>query len=318
MKIFSPFARLIAGVFFLACLGGCVAPQTRSLLSDSSKQLPQRVELEDVSFYPQQSHQCGPASLAMALDASGVKVTPEELAKQVYLPGREGSLQVEMLAAARRNGMLAYELTPKLEDLLAEVAGGAPVIVLQNLALSWHPIWHYAVVVGYDLPRKDIILRSGLERRQVLPLSTFEYTWARSGYWAMLALPPGRMPQTVSEAAYVSAATALEKSGQPKGAAAAYRAALQRWPRNLVARIGAGNAAYALKDVKSAEEAYRQATLDFPDSAIAFNNLAQTLADQQRYAEALAAARQAVSLGGPLQANAQDTLEQIEKRMVLP
>lgn len=314
-NLFRTCARLTAGVFFLTWLAGCATPQTQALLKARSGQLPQQAELREVPFYPQETHQCGPASLAMMLDAGGTRMTPQDLTLQVYLPGREGSLQVEMLAATRRNGLLAYELAPKLEDLLAEVAAGAPVLVLQNLALSWYPVWHYAVVVGYDLQRAEIILRSGLEQRQILPFTTFEHTWARSGHWAMLALPPGRMPHTATETGYVAAAVALEKAVPPKNAAAAYEAALEHWPRNLVARIGLGNAAYAQGDVQNAEKAYRQATLDHPESSIAFNNLAQALADQRRYPEALNAANHAVSLGGPEHAASLDTLEHIQKEM---
>ncbi|MDD2915200.1 MAG: PA2778 family cysteine peptidase [Gallionella sp.] len=296
----------------LIWLCGCATPQTQALLTSHSAQLLPQVELGEIPFYPQEIHQCGPASLAMALNAGGAKVTPQDLTPQLYLPGRDGSLQVEMLAATRRNGLLAYELAPQLDDLLVEVAAGSPVVVLQNLALSWYPLWHYAVVVGYDLKRGEIILRSGLEQRQVLPLTTFEHTWERAGYWAMLALPPGQVPRTATEAGYVAAAVALEKFIPSEKAEAAYAAALERWPRNLTARIGTGNAAYAQGNVLRAEKSYQQATLDHPDSPIAFNNLAQTLADQQRYPEALAAANRAVSLGGTEQAAAQDTLEQIK------
>ncbi|MDD5330113.1 MAG: PA2778 family cysteine peptidase [Sulfuricella sp.] len=305
----------MAGVLLSAWLGGCATPQTQALLAAHSRPMQQRAELVSVPFYPQEIHQCGPASLAMALNAAGAKATPQELAAQVYLPGREGSLQVEMLAATRRNGLLAYELAPKLDDLLAEVADGAPVVVLQNLALSWYPVWHYAVVVGYDLDRGEIFLRSGREQRQVLPFATFEHTWERAGYWAMLALPPGRVPRSATEAAYVSAAIALEKAGQPKSAEAAYAATLDRWPRNLAARIGMGNTAYIRGDLSRAERAFRQAALDHPDSAIAFNNLAQTLADRQLYAEALTAANRAVALAGPELAAARETLEQIRKKV---
>ncbi len=303
--------RLAAGILSLLWLGGCATPQSQLLLKLNPAHLPRQIELAEVPFYPQEAHQCGPAALAAVLNESGVMVTPQDLTPQVYLPGREGSLQVEMLAATRRNGLLAYELAPKLDDLLGEVAAGSPVVVLQNLGLSWYPVWHYAVVVGYDLQREVIILRSGLERSQALPLTTFEHTWKRSGYWAMLALPPGKMPQTVAEPVYVAAAAALEKSGQPKGAEAAYAAALKLWPLNLTARIGMGNAAYAQGEVQRAEISYRQATLDHSDSAIAFNNLAQALADQQRYAEALDSVHQAVSLGGAEQAVARETLQQI-------
>jgi tetratricopeptide (TPR) repeat protein len=304
-------ARMAGAILILLWLGGCATPQTQQLLKQNSNNLPQQVELVDVPFYPQEIHQCGPAALATVLNAGSVKVTPQDLTPQVYLPGREGSLQIEMLAATRRNGLLAYELAPRLDDLLGEVAAGSPVVVLQNLGYGWYPVWHYAVVVGYDLQRGKIFLRSGKEYRQVLSLSTFEHTWQRSGYWAMLALPPGKMPQTAVESVYIAAALALEKSGQPKSAHTAYETALKRWPLNLTARIGMGNAAYALNNLKHAEIAYRQAALDHPESAIAFNNLAQVLADQQRYAEALIAARHAVSLGGAGQDTARETLEQI-------
>ena len=149
----------------------------------------------------------------------------------------------------------------------------------------------------------------------MLPFTTFEHTWERAGYWAMLALPPGRMPRTATEAAYVAASVALEKTAPPKSAEAAYEAALKRWPRNLSARIGLGNAEYAQGNWKRAEKAYFQATLDHPKSAIAYNNLAQTLAEQKRYPEALALANQAVLLGGPEQDAARNTLDQIKKKM---
>ena len=148
-----------AGFFFIIFwLAGCAAQQV--LLQDN--QMPRRKEIARVPFFPQQQYQCGPAALAMAISATGAEVTPEELVPQVYLPQRKGSLQAEMLAATRRNGLLAYRLTPELSDLLTEVAAETPVIVLQNLGLSWYPVWHYAVVVGYDLDQQQIILRSGL------------------------------------------------------------------------------------------------------------------------------------------------------------
>lgn len=307
-------ARVLAGVLLLALLGGCATPQTRQLLEAIPRNLPTRVELARTPFFPQEAHQCGPAALATALRAGGAKVEPEQLVPQVYLPDREGSLQVEMLAAARRHGMLAYPLAPRMTDLFVEVAGGNPVIVLQNLAFNWYPLWHYAVVVGYDLGREQIILRSGLERRQILPLTTFEHTWARSGYWAMLVVPPARLPRTATEASYVAAAAALEQAGQLKAAHIAYRTALKHWPRDLAARIGLGNTYYAMGRLRLAEKAFRRATEDHPESATAFNNLAQTLADRRRYRSALRAARRAVRLGGPDRDAYLETLDEILKR----
>jgi len=305
-------ARTIVGVLLLSWLYGCATPQTQFLLAMPSQNLASRVELLDVPFYAQELHQCGPASLAMALNAAAAQVTMEKLSEQVYLPGRQGSLQIEMLSATRRNGYVAYPLAPKLSDVLAEVAAGRPVVVLENLAFNWYPFWHYAVVVGYDLARQEIILRSGLEARQVLPLKTFEHLWARGGYWAMLVVPAGQLPATANEADYMTAVVALEKVSNLSRAEAAYRAGLQRWENNLTAWIGLGNVRYAQGDMQSAEQSFRQASLRHPESAIAYNNLAQTLLEQQRYAEALVAVAHAISLGGDAQAAAFATQAQIK------
>ena len=78
--------------------------------------------------------------------------------------------------------------------------------------------------------------------------------------------------------------------------------------------MGLGNSRYALGDMPGAEAAYRRATQDHPHAGVAFNNLAQVLADQGRLREAEEAARQAVRLGGPMREQFEDTLDQILAR----
>lgn len=307
-------ARWIAGVFIL-CLAACATPpQTRLLASSPTDSLPKRVELVEAPFFPQDDFQCGPAALAMSLNAAGIAVTPETLKPEVYVPDRRGSFQIEMMAAARRHGAMSYQLAPELRGLLRELAAGTPVVVLQNLGLGWYPVWHYAVAIGYDLERMAIILRSGREQRQVLPLSTFEYTWARADYWAIVTISPDKIPETAEENSYIGAISALERTGEPLRAQIAYQAALHRWPKNPTAQIGVGNTAYKMNDLEQAEAAYRQAAQDHPESVAALNNLAQALSDLGRYDEALEVARRAVSLGGPLTDAAQETLSDIERK----
>lgn len=303
----------VAGALLCATVMGlaaCAGPQVAALRASPPVSLPARAELASVPFFPQDDYQCGPAALATALVYGGTATTPGALAPQVYLPGREGSLQAEMLASARRHGRVAYRLAPRLEDVLLEVSDGAPVIVFQNLGLDFAPLWHYAVVIGYDLPGEEIILRSGTTRRAIMPLATFERTWARSRYWAMLVLPPDRLPATAREDPYVAAVAALERVA-PAAARRAYATALERWPGNLAARIGQGNAAYALRDLPGAESAYREATRLHPRAADAWNNLAQTLLERRELVEALAAARRAVAIGGPRLAQYRTTLQAI-------
>ena len=313
----TPNARAIAGVFIALIVAACSTPQTAALLSASQPHLPEHAELEQVVFYPQEAHQCGPASLAMVLHESGIEIRPEELESFTYLPEKQGSLQVEMLAAARRQGRVAYLLRPQMEDVMSEIAAGNPVIVLQNLALSWYPMWHYAVAIGYNLPEREMILRSGKEYRQRLPFITFEHTWARSNHWAMLVLPPGKLPQTAVPEAYILSLDALESTNPQTNTWPGYSAALERWPDSLPVLIGAGNAVYRKHDLAAAEQFFLKAQQIHPDSAAASNNLAQTQVELGKYDAALASALRAVELGGPLEAISRKTLSEIQQQIKL-
>jgi tetratricopeptide (TPR) repeat protein len=288
----------LAGVLvsLVLLLAGCATPQMASL-ERWPADLPESAQLNNVPFYAQDDYQCGPAALAMATGAAGLQLKPEDLVEQVYLPARKGSLQIEMLATGRRHGLLSYTIAPNLEALLREVAAGNPVIVLQNLSLSFAPVWHYAVVIGFDRAGNTVTLHSGLTERMEMSLYTFERTWARGNHWAMLALPPDRLPATAEPNSYAASAAALEKTA-PRAAQTAYASALKVWPAHRTLLLGAGNTAYTLGQRGDALNAYQTLVKLHPDFADGWNNLAQTLLDQGRAREAMQAISQAVSLGG--------------------
>jgi tetratricopeptide (TPR) repeat protein len=301
--------RLSLAALAVIGLAACATPAGLER-AERRPDLPDRAEVAGVPFYPQEVLHCGPAALAMALAWSGLGVTPAELTPAVYTPGRAGSLPPDMVAGARRYGRLAVPVE-NLGDLLAELAAGHPVLVLQNLGLDWWPQWHYAVAVGYDRDQGDLVLHSGLEARQRMALSTFERTWARADHWALVILPPARLPATADEAVTLRAAAALEQVGHADAAATAYQTILERWPGSLGALMGLGNARYALGDLSGAEAAFRSATTDHPREAASWNNLAQVLAERGEREPALEAARRAVELGGPLVETYRTTLEGI-------
>lgn len=294
----------------LLLLAGCATPQTDSVLQRRGA-LPPMVELKNVPFYPQAENECGPASLAMALTASGVAVTPDQLAPTVFTPGRAGSLQTDMISASRRHGRIAYPIHD-LRGILMEITAGTPVVVFQNLALSWYPQWHYAVAIGYDMNEKNLILHSGITPRDRMRLTTFEHTWKRGGSWAMAVLPPDRLPATAQPQPYLTAIKGLEQAKQFEAAAVAYATALSRWPDDLQALLGRGNALYALNRKSDAAQAFRAATKQHPESGAAFNNLAHVLAELGQLAEAEKSARQAIALGGPFADTARQTLDEIQ------
>jgi tetratricopeptide (TPR) repeat protein len=290
----SYHARRLAGVLsLLLFLYGCSHTQPRQPLP---VEISQRVELTDTPFYAQQRYQCGPASLAMVLGQRGERVSPDELVARVYLPERQGSVAPEVVATARAYGMVVYQLPPNLNALLREVAAGNPVLVLQNLGLSWLPKWHYAVVVGYDLESGELILRSGITARHRVSLSLFDRTWQRGKRWGITLLRPGQLPATSAPLNYMKAVYALEQLNQHEEALLAYRSASRHWPGESSLSLAQGNLEYRLGRYREAEQTLRTALEHHPASAALWNNLAYTLAAQGCREAALSAVACAISL----------------------
>lgn len=318
MKIHAIFLgwRWLALVLALS-LTGCAqfVPQTIALRGDWPADVPRAIELREVPFYPQTEYQCGPAALAITMQTAGVQVLPDDLVKQVYLPARQGSLQVEMLSAPRRRGLVSWQIPPDYSALLREVAAGHPVLVLQDLGLGPFRQWHYAVVVGFDYAAGDVYLRSGENQRQVMPFTVFELTWRRSSYWAMVVTPPGVMPASVTQASYLPALLAFDRNATPDAARAAWQAFLTRWPGDALASLALGNRLYAERNLVGAELVLRAALPTHPTSTEIINNLAQVLAEQGRNDEALAMIKRAATLSGPFAAEVAATRAGILQRM---
>jgi Flp pilus assembly protein TadD len=90
---------------------------------------------------------------------------------------------------------------------------------------------------------------------------------------------------------------------------------VQRWPENLAATVGMGNALHSSGHLKMAEAVLRDALKRHADSVPLLNNLAQTLSDQGRNREALEVIERAGKLGGPLAGSVRETRDAIERRM---
>ena len=276
---------------------GCAGP---TLLEDQwPAATPPRIELTATPFYPQTDYQCGPAALATLLSAAGQRVTPETLVGEVYVPARKGSLQPEMVAAARQRGVVVYPLRPELADLLAQLTAGHPVLVLQNLGLNHLPVWHYAVVIGADEDTETVLLRSGTERRRVEASDDFLRRWSLAGYWGIVALAPGELPANPHWPSYLSAVADLETTGAPELAGRAYAAALDRDPGLGAARLGLANVRYASGRLDEAAGLYESLAMDPDFATAALNNLANLRADQGCLDQARAALDQARVAAGP-------------------
>ena len=301
--------RLPILLALLACLTACarLAPLQSTLPPGAVI----RAELAGTPFFPQEEHQCGPAALATVLAASGVPASPAELVPEVFLPARQGSLQAELLGAARRRGRLPYPLRGEPQPLFAEIGAGRPVLLLLNLGVDAWPVWHYAVLVGYDADRNQVMLRSGHQRRLVMSWRRFAGAWQRGGSWAATLLEPGTLPARPELLAYLEACAGLEAAGMLDAAAAAYAAGAERWPDHPLVHLGLGNVAYARGELAAAVAAYRRGLDLAPADAALRNNLAQALLEAGCGAEALAEAQHAAELarGSALEPEVQATLD---------
>jgi tetratricopeptide (TPR) repeat protein len=310
--VYKVFCLLVCLLILSSCAS---TPQSRKILAEPPASLPLAVELTSTPFYPQLEYQCGPAALETVLEFRGAKTSLEELSREIYIPARKGSLQIEMTAAARRHGMLPYKLAPQLLDLFTEIAAGNPVLVFQNLSFQWYPQWHYAVVIGYDIRRHEIILRSGTTRRWVTTFEVFERTWQRANYWALVIVPVGKISKTAKPQPYLKTAFAFEETGHTKLALTAYQSATRRWPDVAATWLTLGNMAFQNHRWQEAINAFSTAARIEPTSPVSWNNLAYALHD----AGCASQAQQALQCGlkvAPADKNLQDSLHDLRSRPV--
>lgn len=267
MKGFRLF--LFSGLIF-----GCAnkAVQTEKFYAEPPLHMVEKVEIVGVPFIQQEANACGPATLAMALQWAGHNTTPEKLMSQVYSENQKGSLQSDMISASRRQGLLAVPIEG-LSALLKEIEAGHPVIVFENLGVSWLPQWHYAIVFGYDLNEKKLLMHSGPNAYKEEDMSEFELSWRLGNYWGLVVLPADELAATADELAHASAASALENLGLLEEAQKSYRAILRRWPQSLPAYVGLGNIFYQQKQYRASVSYLSKAKQVAPQSAAVLHNL---------------------------------------------
>lgn len=257
-----PAAALFTLAFLAWLLSAC---QTVPPPPDAGVPPEQRL---DVPFIAQDAYQCGPAALGMMLQWNDLPGDKDELVREVWLPERQGALGMELRAAGRARGLLAYPVTTP-EALFAELQAGHPVLVMQNLALPQWPVWHFAVVIGYRDGGERILLHSGTKKATTSRWNRFVRTWARAQYWGLILLPAGELPARAEPRALLHALAPMRTNALPH-----WRAAVDRFPDNGRLHFGLANALWATDQHAEALEVYQRTVMLAPKLAPAWNNLA--------------------------------------------
>ncbi|NJM32660.1 MAG: tetratricopeptide repeat protein [Limnobacter sp.] len=174
-------------------------------------------------------------------------------------------------------------------------------------------MWHYAVVIGFDAPRQEFILRSGETAEQRLSTSVFNHLWQRSNYWGfVLAAPAQRLPEFAQIQQVLEQAIGMERVSAEL-AAHAYLQAAAKWPENPGFYFGAGNALLQSKQPQMAVIQYQNAVKTQPDFGDAWNNLAEAWGALGNTVKAKKAAHRAVEIGGAHALVYQETLRKFSQ-----
>lgn len=266
--------RLCILTLVATALTGCATAgrQTREVLQLPPETLPRSSEIKSVPFINQTENYCGPATLTMAMQWAGKSVTVDQIAPEVFTPGKKGTLQTDLISASRRQGMMAIPIKG-MRPLLEEVAAGHPVIVLENLGFGWFPRWHYSIVYGYDLQEQQLIMHSGDKANTRKFMNRFERGAQLADYWGLVVLPPGKLSASGSALDHLRAAAGLEQANRIEEADIAYTQILTRWPNHLAALIGIGNVSFKKKNFSRAVTHLKTAVKLYPDSEQARHNL---------------------------------------------
>lgn len=277
----------------------------------------------NVPFIPPRSELCGSTSIEMvssywqSTTAFIPKLSTSELDAHTLIPAKGGTLQIEMVTAARANGLIAYPMEPTFEALFAELNAQHPVIVLVNRSFSWHPLWHYAPVIGYDEVKRSIIVHFSDQPNESVPLATFAALWKRSGNWGVVLLPAGELPASVSSKTFLRTVYDFEKTGDSLGAIRAYKSALTRWTEDTDILFALANAEYNVSNFVEAEKDYRKLLALNPLHPLALNNLAMVLCRTHRSDEAFTLVDKIVSDDPKIQSLVKASREEIGAGCIL-
>lgn len=147
----------------------------------------ENIIIANVPFFPQEKYQCGPAALAGVLNFWGEKISPEDIAQEIYSPTAKGTLNLDLLFYAQKRGFQAQQYQGSLEDLKRNISAGVPLILQVDFGFLVYEQTHFLVVVGYN--SQGILVNSGLEEGKFIPTSSFLRIWVRANYWTLRITP---------------------------------------------------------------------------------------------------------------------------------
>lgn len=157
------------------------------LLSCTQELRPEHSTRLEVPFFPQESHQCGPAALASILNYLNYRTTPAEIASEIYSETAGGVLGTDLENYALKYGFKARSFKGNTQDLKDSINKGIPLIILVDYGKWVYTRPHFMAVVGYT--DTGIIAHTGKDKFKNISFSALEGPWAKCENWTLLIEP---------------------------------------------------------------------------------------------------------------------------------
>jgi len=141
-------------------------------------------QIRGVPFYPDDSKQCGPAALAAVLNYRGGNYDLARISQAVFRANLGGTVTLEMIYFARKEGFRAKWFNGGLSDLVEAVDSGDPLIVMVDYGFLQISKYHFMVVVGYC--KQGVIVFSGREKDKLIYWDDFRGPWSRTKHWTLM------------------------------------------------------------------------------------------------------------------------------------
>jgi ABC-type bacteriocin/lantibiotic exporter with double-glycine peptidase domain len=137
------------------------------------------LQVDGVPFVKQETHYCGPASVASVMAYYGADIDQRAIAQSVYSDKLKGALITDLENYARSHGFQTGSKTGTLQDIKDLLGQKKPVIVLVDLGFWLFSQPHYLVVTGFD--EKGFTAHTGYEASKLFPYDYFRKIWSKKG-----------------------------------------------------------------------------------------------------------------------------------------
>lgn len=207
---------LVAQLSWVLAAAMAVGLAHRGLPPPGPKAIPSAHHIQGVPFAERREDWCGPAAMAAVLQFHGEKTTAAQIAKEIYLPGYRGTLNLDLLLWARKQGLeglgeqrrgvrrrrrrriagAGCKLRRSRSGGGPDPAGGRardrPVICMVRRHGGIADRNHFVIVRGYDNSRRIWFLDEGQGKEQTEGMEGFARDWQECGEWMLVV--EGRKP----------------------------------------------------------------------------------------------------------------------------